>query len=49
MDKEIRRERCISCVEDAQNRAAQWLLIYNNERPNMGLNGITPMMKSAAA
>jgi putative transposase len=36
-------------IEDVQNRATQWLWIYNNERPNMALNGITPMMKLAAA
>ena len=32
-------------IDDVQNRATQWLWIYNNERPNMALNGITPMMK----
>jgi len=36
-------------IEDVQNRATQWLWIYNNERPNMALNGITPMMKLAVA
>jgi putative transposase len=36
-------------IQDVQNRATQWLWIYNNERPNMALNGITPMMKLAAA
>tara|TARA_B110000483_G_C17739911_1_gene368126 strand:+ start:135 stop:359 length:225 start_codon:yes stop_codon:yes gene_type:complete len=36
-------------IEDVQNRVTQWLWIYNNERPNMALNGITPMMKLAAA
>ena len=36
-------------IEDVQNRATQWLWICNNERPNMALNGITPMMKLAAA
>jgi len=36
-------------IEDAQNRATQWLWIYNNGRPNMALNGITTMMKLAAA
>jgi putative transposase len=36
-------------IEDVQNRATQWLWIYNNERPSMALNGITPMMKLAAA
>ena len=36
-------------IEDVQNHAPQWLWIYSNERPNMALNGITPMMKLAAA
>jgi putative transposase len=36
-------------IEDVQNRATQWLWIYNNERTNMVLNGFTPMMKLAAA
>jgi putative transposase len=36
-------------IEDVQNHAAKWLWIYNNERPNMALNGITPMMKLAAS
>ena len=36
-------------IKDVQNRAIQWLWIYNKELPNMALNGITPMMKLAAA
>jgi putative transposase len=36
-------------IENVQNRENQWLWICNNERPNMALNGITPMMKLAAA
>jgi len=36
-------------IEDVQSHATQWLWTYNNERPNMALNGITPMMKLAAA
>jgi putative transposase len=36
-------------IEDVQNRATQWRWINNNERPNMALNGITPIMKLAAA
>ena len=36
-------------IEEVQNHATQWLWSYNNERPNMALNGITPMMKLAAA
>ena len=32
-------------IEEAQNHATRWLWIYNNERPNMGIGGITPAMK----
>jgi putative transposase len=31
-------------IEDVENRATQWLWIYNNERPNMVLNGITRLL-----
>jgi putative transposase len=36
-------------IEDVKNRANQWLWIYNNKHPNMALNGITPIMRLAAA
>ena len=36
-------------IAHAQLLATQWLWHYNNERPNMALNGITPMMKLSAA
>ena len=29
----------------AQDHATQWLWTYNNDRPNMGIGGITPAMK----
>jgi putative transposase len=32
-------------IEEVQEKATQWLWHYNNERPNMGLGGITPMQK----
>ena len=32
-------------IKEAQNQATQWLWTYNNERPNMGIGGITPAMK----
>jgi putative transposase len=32
-------------IEELQNRATQWLWTYNNERPNMGIGGITPIQK----
>jgi putative transposase len=30
---------------EAQDFATQWLWTYNNDRPNMGIGGITPAMK----
>ena len=30
---------------EAQDHATQWLWTYNNDRPNMGIGGITPAMK----
>jgi putative transposase len=32
-------------LEEAQEFATQWLWTYNNERPNMGIGGITPAQK----
>lgn len=32
----------IETIEEAQEFATQWLWTYNNERPNMGIDGITP-------
>jgi putative transposase len=29
----------------AIDQATQWLWTYNNDRPNMGIGGITPAMK----
>jgi putative transposase len=29
----------------AQDQTTQWLWTYNNDRPNMGIGGITPAMK----
>lgn len=34
-------------IQEAQEFATQWLWLYNNERPNMGLGGITPKQKLA--
>ena len=34
-----------STISDVQDHATQWLWTYNNERPNMGLGGITPAQK----
>ncbi|WP_244426478.1 integrase core domain-containing protein, partial [Rhizobium sp. PDO1-076] len=35
----------IENIEEAQEFATQWLWTYNNERPNMGIGGITPAQK----
>jgi hypothetical protein len=32
-------------IEEAQHFATQWLWTSNNNRPNMGIGGITPAMK----
>jgi len=32
-------------LEEVQDFATKWLWTYNNERPNMGIGGITPAMK----
>lgn len=32
-------------LEEIQDFATKWLWTYNNERPNMGIGGITPAMK----
>jgi putative transposase len=35
----------IETIEEAQAFATNWLWQYNNERPNMGIGGITPAQK----
>jgi putative transposase len=35
----------IESIEEAQEQATKWLWTYNNDRPNMGIGGITPAMK----
>lgn len=32
-------------IQEVQNHATQWLWTYNNDRPNMGIGGLTPAMK----
>ena len=32
-------------IEEVQNIATEWLWTYNNERPNMGIVGVTPAQK----
>jgi len=36
-------------IEEAQDQATEWLWTNNNERPNMGIGGITPAMKFKTA
>ncbi len=36
-------------IEEVQQIATEWLWTYNNERPNMGIGGITPAMKLKTA
>jgi putative transposase len=35
----------IESIEEAQDHATQWLWTYNNDRPKMGIGGITPAQK----
>jgi putative transposase len=35
----------IESIEEAQDHATQWLWTYNNDRPNMGIGGMTPAQK----
>jgi len=35
----------IESIEEAQDHATEWLWTYNNDRPNMGIGGITPAQK----
>ena len=36
-------------IEEAQDQATGWPWTYNNERPNMGIGGMTPAMKLKTA
>jgi putative transposase len=38
-------QNIIESVEEAQDHATQWLWTYNNDRPNMGIGGLTPAQK----
>ena len=42
-------QHIIDSIEEAQGYATQWLWTYNNERPNMGLGGMTPAQKLKTA
>ena len=45
----VRHERLdqynFESIEEAQDQAQRWHWIYNNDRPNMAIGGITPAMK----
>ena len=36
-------------INQVQEYATKWLWTYNNDRPNMGIGGITPIQKLALA
>jgi putative transposase len=36
-------------IEEVQQIATEWLWTYNNERPNMGIGGVTPAQKLSMA
>jgi len=48
-DSQVRHEwldqHIIESIEEAQDYATQWLWTYNNDRPNLGIGGITPAQK----
>lgn len=35
----------LETIEEVQEIATEWLWTYNHERPNMGIGGVTPVMK----
>ena len=35
-------QHIIETIEEAQDHATKWLWTYNNDRPNMGIGGLTP-------
>jgi putative transposase len=39
----------LETIEEAQGQATERLWRYNNERPNMGIGGMSPAMKLKAA
>ena len=38
-------QNIIDSIKEAQDYTIQWLWTYNNDRPNMGIGGITPAQK----
>ena len=45
--KKIQFHNLFSSLEELQEFATQWLWSYNNERPNMAIDGIPPRQKLA--
>jgi hypothetical protein len=45
MTRQISASGQAACCRLKQRAAAQWLWTYNNDRPNMGIGGITPAQK----
>lgn len=43
------RQYIFTDLAEVQEQATRWLWHYNNERPNMGLGGITPRQKLVVA
>jgi len=39
------RRSIFETIQEVQDHANRWLWTYNNERPNMGIGGITPTQK----
>ncbi|MEM6479857.1 MAG: integrase core domain-containing protein, partial [Pseudomonadota bacterium] len=39
----------LNSIDEVQGHATRWLWTYNNERPNMGIGGMTPIQKLKAA
>ena len=42
-------QHLFASIEQAQRTATEWLWLYNNQRPNMAIGGITPAQKLKAA
>ena len=36
-------------IKEVQQIATEWVWTYNNERPNMGIGGVTPAMNLRVA
>lgn len=46
---DLLNQHLFESIEEMQDFATKWLWRYNNERPHMGIDGITPAMKMATA